>query len=167
MTETGGRRIKRSIYLKMSSFTFLEDIDLAQFKKYRLIKDYIITKEQEIEKYNKTVDAESVAVNTRRMSNIGVFRIYAENYLKENSRIHKNMTSMVRQLAPTSQGLPLEIYCFTNDIRWVQYEQIMSDVFDHLLTIVPEFGLEIFEEPSGRDFVKLSQQTNINNHTLT
>lgn len=156
MSDSGGRRIKRSIYLKMSSFRFLEDNDLAQFKKYRLIKDYIIAKEQEIEEYNKNIDLESVPVNTRRMSNIGVFRVYAESYLKENNRIHKDMTSMVRQLAPTSQGLPLEIYCFTNDIRWIQYEQIMADIFDHLLTIVPEFGLEIFEEPTGKDLAKLT-----------
>lgn len=158
MTETGGRRIKRSIYLKMSSFKFLEDTDLAKFKKYRLIKDYIITKEQEIEEYNKTIYTESISVNTRRMSNIGVFRVYAENYLKENNRIHKNMTSMVRQLAPTSQGLPLEIYCFSSDTRWVYYERIMADIFDHLLTIVPEFGLEIFEEPTGGDFTKLTSE---------
>ncbi|MDD3772919.1 MAG: mechanosensitive ion channel [Weeksellaceae bacterium] len=158
MTETGGRRIKRSIHLKMSSFKFLEDSDLAQFKKYRLIKDYILEKEQEIEEYNKTIDAASTPVNIRRMSNIGVFRIYAENYLKENNRIHKNMTSMVRQLAPTSQGLPLEIYCFSSDIRWIYYEQIMADIFDHLLTIVPEFGLEIFEEPTGGDFAKLTSE---------
>ncbi len=156
MTESGGRRIKRSIYLKMSSFRFLETEDLEKFKKYRLTKDYIIEKEQEIEKYNKTIDTESIPVNTLRMSNIGVFRVYADRYLKENNRINKNMTIMVRQLAPTPQGLPLEIYCFTNDVRWVYYEGIMADIFDHLLTIVPEFGLEIFEEPASGDFAKLN-----------
>lgn len=154
MTESGGRRIKRSIYLKMSSFRFLESEDLKKFKKYRLIKDYIIEKEQEIEKYNKTLDSDSISVNVRRMSNVGVFRIYAEKYLQDNKRVNKKMNIMVRQLAPTPQGLPMEIYCFTSDVRWAFYEGIMADIFDHLMTIVPEFGLEIFEEPSGGDFTK-------------
>lgn len=152
MQESGGRRIKRSIYLKMSSFRFLDVDDIERFKKYRLIRDYIVQRQKEIEKHNKTIDAESISVNIRRMSNVGVFRVYAEAYLKENKRIHKNMTVMVRQLSPTPQGLPLEIYCFTNDIRWINYEVIIADIFDHLMTIVPEFGLKIFEEPSGDDF---------------
>lgn len=154
MQESGGRRIKRSLFLKMSSFRFLDAEDIEKFKKYRLIRDYIIQREKEIEKHNKSLDADAIAVNTRRMSNIGVFRVYAEAYLKENKRIHKNMTIMVRQLSPTSKGLPLEIYCFTNDIRWINYEVIIADIFDHLMTIVPEFGLKIFEEPSGDDFVR-------------
>lgn len=155
MTETGGRRIKRSIYLKMSSFKFLEPKDLEKFKKYRLIKDYIIEKEKEIEKHNKNIEQDTVSVNIRRLSNIGIFRIYAGNYLKENDKISKDLTAMVRQLAPTSEGLPIEIYCFSNDIRWVYYENIMSDIFDHLLTIVSEFDLEVFEAPSGSDLTKL------------
>jgi len=152
MQESGGRRIKRSIHLKMSSFRFLDADDIEKFKKYRLIRDYITERELEIESHNKNIDAESISVNIRRMSNIGVFRVYAEAYLKENKRIHKNMTTMVRQLSPTPQGLPLEIYCFTNDINWINYEVIIADIFDHLMTVVPEFGLTIFEEPSGDDF---------------
>ncbi|MBD3582806.1 mechanosensitive ion channel family protein [Flavobacterium selenitireducens] len=152
MQESGGRRIKRSIHLKMSSFRFLDADDIEKFKKYRLIRDYITQRENEIAQHNKNIDAESISVNIRRMSNIGVFRVYAEAYLKENKRLHKNMTTMVRQLSPTPQGLPLEIYCFTNDIRWVNYEVIIADIFDHLMTIVPEFGLRIFEEPAGDDF---------------
>jgi len=154
MQESGGRRIKRSIHLQMSSFSFLDADDIEKFKKYRLIRDYITEREQEIARYNKNIEAESISVNIRRMSNIGVFRVYAEAYLKENKRIHKNMTTMVRQLSPTPQGLPLEIYCFTNDVRWINYEVIIADIFDHLMTIVPEFGLRIFEEPSGDDFQK-------------
>lgn len=154
MQESGGRRIKRSIHLKMSSFRFLEADDIERFKKYRLIRNYITEREKEIEKHNKNIDAESISVNIRRMSNVGVFRVYAEAYLKENKRIHKNMTVMVRQLSPTPQGLPLEIYCFTNDVRWINYEVIIADIFDHLMTIVPEFGLKIFEEPSGDDFAR-------------
>lgn len=156
MQESGGRRIKRSIYLKMSSFRFLNQEDIDKFKKYRLIKDYIIEKEQEIANHNKTLDAQSIAVNTRRMSNIGVFRAYTNSYLKDTKGINQNMTIMVRQLAPTPKGMPLELYCFANDIRWVYYEGIMADVFDHLLTIVSEFDLEIFEEPSGADFSSLN-----------
>ena len=153
MQESGGRRIKRAIHLKMSSFRFLDADDIERFKKYRLIRDYIIEREKEIELYNQSIDAESIPVNIRRMSNVGVFRVYAEAYLRENKRIHKDMTVMVRQLSPTPQGLPMEIYCFTNDVRWVNYEKIVADIFDHLMTIVPEFGLKIFEEPSGDDFL--------------
>ena len=158
MQESGGRRIKRSINLKMSSFRFLEQKDLEKFKKYRLITDYITEREQEIKEHNKNITAESIAVNSRRMSNIGVFRVYTDQYLREAKGVNQNMTIMVRQLAPTPQGLPLEIYCFSNDIRWVYYEGIMADIFDHLMTIVPEFGLEIFEEPTGADFVRFSEQ---------
>jgi len=155
MSESGGRRIKRSIHLKMSSFKFLKPEDLEQFKKYRLIKDYIIEKEQEINQHNQQIEENQIVVNVRRLSNVGVFRTYAEYYLRENNRINQNMTIMVRQLAPTSKGLPIEIYCFTNDVRWIYFEKIMADIFDHLLTIVPEFKLEIFEEPAGADFTKL------------
>lgn len=152
MQESGGRRIKRAIYLKMSSFKFLNQEDLEKFKKYRLIKDYILEKEIEIKEYNKAIDAEFLPANTRRLSNVGVFRIYANKYLRENKGVNQNMTIMVRQLAPTPHGLPMEIYCFSKDIRWVYYEGIVADIFDHLLTIVKEFDLEIFEEPSGADF---------------
>jgi len=155
MSESGGRRIKRSIHLKMSSFKFLQPEDLEQFKKYRLIKDYIIEKEQEINQHNQQIEENQIVVNVRRLSNVGVFRTYAEHYLRENNRINQKMTIMVRQLAPTSKGLPIEIYCFTNDVRWIYFEKIMADIFDHLLTIIPEFKLEIFEEPSGADFMKM------------
>ena len=154
MQESGGRRIKRAIHLKMSSFRFLDDADVEQFKKYRLIRDYIIERQREIDEHNKNLDAESIPVNIRRMSNVGVFRMYADAYLRQNKNIHKDMTVMVRQLPPSPQGLPLEIYCFTTDVRWIYYERIMADIFDHLLTVVPEFGLKIFEEPSGDDFAR-------------
>lgn len=156
MAESGGRRIKRSIHIQMSSFRFLDEKDIQHFKKYRLIQDYITNKEKDIFEYNELINnPESMPINVRRMSNIGVFRAYSEAYLKQNNRISKDMTIMVRQLAPTSQGLPIEVYCFTNDVRWGYYEEIMADVFDHLMTIVPEFGLKIFEEPSGDDISKL------------
>lgn len=164
MSESGGRRIKRSIHLKMSSFRFCTPEDLEKFKKYRLIKDYIIEKEKEIAEHNtKLGDENMISVNIRRLTNIGIFRIYAEKYIFEKSEISKKMTIMVRQLEPTSKGLPLEIYCFSSDIRWVYYEKIAADIFDHLLTVASEFGLEIFEEPSGSDFAKLIEKTNDKN----
>ncbi len=156
MAESGGRRIKRSMHLKMSSFRFCTPEDLERFKKYRIIKDYIIQKEKEIAEHNAKLGDESmIAVNIRRLTNIGVFRIYAERYIQEKQEINKKMTIMVRQLEPTSKGLPLEIYCFSSDVRWIYYEKIAADIFDHLLTVAPEFGLELFEEPSGADFAKL------------
>jgi miniconductance mechanosensitive channel len=156
MTDSGGRRIKRSIHLKMSSFKFCDEMMIEKFKKYRIIKDYILKKEDEIRIHNqKLIDKEAIPVNIRRLTNIGVFRIYAENYLFENQNINHEMTAMVRQLEPTSKGLPLEIYCFSKDKAWVNYEKITSDIFDHLLTVVSEFDLEIFEEPSGKDFINL------------
>ncbi len=157
MQESGGRRIKRSIYLKMNSFRFLEEEDLEKFKKYRLLKDYVLQKEKEIEKHNKGIEAEFISANVRRLSNVGMFRVYVNNYLKEVEGVNKNMTIMVRQLAPTPHGLPMEIYCFTNDIRWLYYEGIVADIFDHLLTIVREFDLEVFEEPTGADFLKIEE----------
>ena len=158
MTDSGGRRIKRAIYLKMSSFKFCDETMIARFKKYRLIKEYIEQKEEEINLHNQQiVDKEAIEVNIRRLTNIGVFRIYAENYIKTNANVNTNMTLMVRQLEPTSKGLPLEIYCFSKNKEWVYYERIMSDIFDHLLTIISEFDLEIFEEPSGKDFSNMAK----------
>lgn len=157
MQESGGRRIKRSIYLKMNSFRFLEEEDLEKFKKYRLLKDYVLQKEKEIEEHNKGVEAEFISANVRRLSNVGMFRVYVNNYLKEVEGVNKDMTIMVRQLAPTPHGLPMEIYCFTNDTRWLYYEGIVADIFDHLLTVVREFDLEVFEEPTGADFLKIEE----------
>lgn len=152
MSESGGRRIKRALYMKMSSFRFCEDAMIEKFKKYRLLETYIVAKQAEMKAFNEQLgkDAE-IQANIRRLSNIGLFRVYASKYLEKNSNINHNMTSMVRQLAPTPQGLPLELYCFSADQRWLFYEDIMSDIFDHLITIAPEFGLEVFEQPTGKD----------------
>jgi len=156
MSNSGGRRIKKSIYLKVSSFCFCDEQMLEQFKKYALIKDYILDKEAEIKKSNLTLAGnESNVVNSRSLTNIGVFRIYAENYIRSNANINLEMTHMVRQLDPTSKGMPLEVYCFSKVKEWEKYEQIKSDIFDHLLTITSQFQLEVFEEPTGRDFRSL------------
>jgi miniconductance mechanosensitive channel len=156
MSNSGGRRIKRAIYLKVSSFCFCDDQMLEQFKKYALIRDYILQKEKEIKKSNSSlIDNEYNPVNIKSLTNIGVFRVYAENYILSNPNINNEMTHMVRQLDPTSKGMPLEIYCFTYEKEWEKYELIKSDIFDHLLTIMSQFQLEIFEEPTGRDFRNL------------
>lgn len=156
MTNSGGRRIKRSIYIKMSSFKFLQKDEIEKLKNYRIIKDYLINKEVEIEKYNESVQnsKDSSSLNIRRLSNVGVFRKYIEEYLNANDLIKKDMALMVRQLEPSSKGLPLEVYCFSAIQDWVTYEGIKSDLFDHIITIASEFNLEIFEEPTGSDFQK-------------
>ncbi|RTY88752.1 mechanosensitive ion channel family protein [Flavobacterium sp. RSP15] len=153
MSDSGGRRIKRAIYLKVSSFQFCDEKMLSQFKKYKLIQNYITQKENEVHKTNSEIlDNEIVSVNIRRLTNIGVFRIYAEKYITAHPNINKDMTIMVRQLESTSKGLPLEIYCFSAEKEWLKYETIISDIFDHLFTITSEFELEVFEEPTGNDF---------------
>lgn len=160
MSNSGGRRIKRAIYLKVSSFCFCDNQMLEQFKQYTLIRDYILQKEIEIKKSNSSlIDNESNPVNIKSLTNIGVFRVYAENYLLSNPKINTEMTTMVRQLDPTSQGMPLEIYCFTYEKEWEKHEVIKSDIFDHLLTITSQFQLEVFEEPTGRDFRNIGSVT--------
>jgi miniconductance mechanosensitive channel len=153
MSESGGRRIKRSIHIDMSSIKFCSDDLLNKFKKFDLIKDYIIQKQEEITDYNKeqTTDTEQL-INGRRQTNIGVFRAYIVAYLKNHSKIHQGMTFLVRHLDPTQNGLPVQIYVFSNDQVWANYEAIQADIFDHLLAAVPEFELRVFQNPTGFDF---------------
>lgn len=158
MQETGGRRIKRSIYIDMSSIKFCTDEMIERFKKIHYLTDYIEDKEREIAAYNreKQIDP-SNKVNGRNLTNVGTYRVYIEQYLANHPQLHKGLISMVRQLAPGEHGLPLEIYTFTSDTRWVVYEAIQADIFDHVLAVAPEFGLRIFQDPSGSDmrhFVK-------------
>jgi miniconductance mechanosensitive channel len=156
MSESGGRRIKRSLHIKISSIKFCTPEILERFKKFQLIKEYIEEKSNIIEAYNKEnkIDKSNL-INGRNMTNIGVFRVYAEAYVKNNPDINHNMTCMVRQLLPAEKGLPIEIYTFSNQQEWVTYEGIMSDMFDHLIAAVPEFELEVFQNPTGTDFRKL------------
>ncbi len=151
MSESGGRRIKRAIYIDMNSIRFLEDADIERFENFVLLRDYMQEKKREIEEYNARVGDTALVANARRLTNIGTFRAYVVRYLRDHPNTHKGMTMMVRQLNPTPQGLPLEIYVFSNDINWVSYEGIQSDIFDHIIAIVPEFGLKIFQTPSGQD----------------
>jgi len=156
MSESGGRRIKRSLNIKISSIKFCTLEMLERFKKFQLIKDYIEEKSNKIEEYNKENKIDkSFLINGRHLTNIGIFRVYAEAYVKNNPDINLNMTCMVRQLLPTEKGLPIEIYTFSNRQEWVTYEGIMSDMFDHLIAAVPEFELEVFQNPTGTDFRKL------------
>ncbi len=152
MSQTGARRIKRAIFLDVNSIRFQTPEEVEHFKRFALLKDYIESKETELAEYNAALGvAVEEAVNTRRLTNIGSFRAYAFNYLSKHPEIHRGMTLLVRQLAPGPEGLPLEIYCFTNTTVWAEYERIQSDVFDHLLAVVPEFGLRLYQKPAGSD----------------
>ncbi len=154
MSESGGRRIKRAVHIDMNSIRFLDETDIERFGKFVLLKDYIAEKKQELKAYNSQVTDgdDSLVANARKLTNIGTFRMYVVQYLRSSPKIHDKMTFIIRQLSPSGDGLPLEIYVFANDVDWIAYEGIQSDIFDHLLAIVPEFGLRVFQQPTGRDF---------------
>lgn len=153
MTNSDGRRIKRALLIKQDSIRFLEQSDIASLQKFQLITAYLKDKEIDIEKYNADNQVDkSLLVNGRNLTNLGVFRKYIDAYLNNHSGINKEMMIMVRQLAPSAQGIPLEIYAFSADKRWANYEYIMADIFDHLLATISFFDLEIFELPSSTSF---------------
>ncbi|WP_392561901.1 mechanosensitive ion channel family protein [Orbus sturtevantii] len=157
MTESGSRRIKRSIYIDTTSVHFLATNECEKLKKLQLIAPYIEDKLAEITHYNNTNHISvNDEINARRLTNLGTFRAYLEAYLRDNSQINQNMTLMVRQLSPTENGLPLEIYAFTNTTQWLVYENIQADIFDHIFAIIPEFGLRIHQTPTGYDVARLS-----------
>ncbi len=158
MEESGGRRIKRSINIDMNSVRFVDDELADRFKKIQFLKDYVVSREAEIIKYNEEhkIDG-SILVNGRRMTNLGTFRKYIEEYLHRHPKIHNDMTFLVRQLQPDERGLPIEIYVFSNDQAWANYEAIQADIFDHILAVIPEFELRVFQSPSGRDFQNLAK----------
>ena len=150
MSESDGRRIKRSFSVKGSSVKFLSKDDLNQLKKIELIKDYIEKKEIELQKHNSENASDlSVLVNGRNLTNLGLFRNYIEIYLDQAKNINSNMTVMCRQLSPTPTGIPLEIYAFSKNKEWKNYEHIMSDIFDHLLASLSNFQLDLFEYPTS------------------
>ncbi len=164
MQESGGRRIKRALFIDQSSIRFLTEEDKQHLSQYVLLRDYLDSKTKEITEWNgKLGDKAAIAANTRRMTNIGTFRAYITAYLKSHPGIHQKMTLMVRQLAPDANGLPLEIYCFTNTVVWAEYENTMSNIFDHLYSIIPEFGLQIFQSPSGKDWMHIVMERNTRN----
>ena len=156
MEDSGGRRIKRYINIDMKSVGFLDAEQIEKFRKYHVLKDYIQEKEKEITEYNESLNLDEDAVtNGRKMTNLGTFRIYLENYLHSHPKIHQDMTFLVRHLQPSEKGIPLEIYVFSTDQAWANYEAIQADIFDHILAIMPEFGLQVFQNPTGDDFNKL------------
>jgi miniconductance mechanosensitive channel len=162
MRETGGRRIKRSLYIDMSAVRFLTDAEIERFGKFALLHDYIEAKREELAKHNlRQAAGPEIIANARRMTNIGTLRAYAINYLRQHPGVHQGMTLLVRQLQPTAEGLPLEIYTFTSDTAWAAYEGIQSDIFDHLLAILPEFGLRVFQSPSGHDMQALLEASRL------
>lgn len=155
MKESGGRRVKRSINIDMTSIKFCTPEMLAKYRKIRLLKDYVEFTERVIEEYNVEHDIDnSILVNGRRQTNLGVFRAYLTAYLKSLPDVNQELTCMVRQLQPTDHGIPMELYFFCTIKDWVPYEGVQADVFDHVLAIIPEFGLQVFQSPSGKDFQK-------------
>ena len=155
MSNAGCRRIKRSLFVDQSSVHFMSDEEQQKLKEFLLLDQYLDAKQSEIEDFNKHLSNQS-RYNQRRLTNLGTFRTYVEFYLKQHQGIAQNQTLLVRQLQPISEGLPLEIYAFANTTAWASYEAIQSDIFDHLIAIIPEFGLRIYQAPSGHDFQNLN-----------
>ncbi|SIQ42496.1 mechanosensitive ion channel family protein [Maribacter ulvicola] len=148
MQESGGRRMKRALIISQNSIRFLSDADVEEFQKIQLIQPYLISRSEQINTYNTANNInKDLALNGRNLTNIGVFRKYVNDYLQSHSAVNKNMTLMVRQLAPTPQGIPLEVYAFSADKRWENYEYVMADIFDHLLAALPYFQLQVYEIP--------------------
>ncbi len=156
MKDSGGRRIKRAVNLDQNTIRFLDDEEIERLSRFRLIKPYLEAKCRELEEWNaRTLSDGDDLVNARRITNIGTLRAYAIAYMKDHPRVSdKGFTLMARQLAPTPQGVPLELYCFAATTQWPVYESIQSDIFDHILAIIPEFGLRVFQEPSGLDLAE-------------
>lgn len=157
MQESGGRRIKRALYIDQNTIRFLSEEERARLGTVDWLAEYLPKKAREIAEWNQKLgDRANNPVNRRQFTNIGTFRAYVENYLRNHPGVHKGMTLLVRQMDPTPEGLPLEIYCFANTTVWASFEQIQSDIFDHLYAVLPEFGLSAFQNPSGNDFRKLT-----------
>ena len=160
MSESGGRRIKRSVNIDQSSIRFLDTGEVEDLKRFALIAGYLVDKQRELAEARASLgEAGSMSVNRRRMTNVGTFRAYTLAYLKAHAKINADMTLLVRQSPPGPQGLPIEIYCFTKSTDWIVYEDVQSDVFDHLIAILPEFGLRLFQNPAGSDVARLLKRT--------
>lgn len=156
MQESGGRRIKRALLIDQSSVRFLESEERSRLRRIALIDEYLDDKRRELEAYNENLLAKGKdPVNTRRVTNIGTFRAYVYHYLRAHPGIHQDMTLLVRQLEPGPTGLPIELYCFTNSVQWGVYENTQSDIFDHLIAMLPEFGLRLYQAPGGADMAAL------------
>jgi miniconductance mechanosensitive channel len=158
MSESGGRRIKRCLYIDLASIKFCTDEMLGRFQDYHLIKDYVKTRREEVEEFNKKHGYNtSQLINGRRLTNVGTFRAYMGAYLRSHPKIHQDMTFLIRHLPPGPTGLPIEVYVFSNDQEWANYEAIQADIFDHLLAVLPLFELRAYQNPSGHDLQALSR----------
>ena len=158
MQQAGGRRIKRSLFIDASGVRFLEPAETERLAQVHLLTDYMGRKQAEVDGWNAAQgQVASLAANRRHLTNLGTFRAYALAYLKSHPDIQPNMTCMVRQMQATAEGVPLEIYCFTRTTAWAEYERVQGDIFDYLLAVLPEFGLGVFQQPSGGDFKALWQ----------
>jgi miniconductance mechanosensitive channel len=156
MSEAGGRRIKRALNIDQQSIRFLTDDEIAGLERFALLREHLDSKRLELDEAAKALgDDGREAVNRRRLTNIGVFRAYCRSYLRTHPALNHNMTTLVRQREPGPEGLPVEIYCFTATTEWLDYEDVQSDIFDHMLAILPEFGLRLFQKPSGADLEHL------------
>ncbi|WP_019612894.1 mechanosensitive ion channel family protein [Psychromonas ossibalaenae] len=155
MSESGGRRIKRSVQIDIQTIAFLTTEDKERLSKINYLKGYFAEKSQEIDVFNAQVSDADMPVNSRNLTNIGTFRAYMLEYLRQHDKLHKEMTLMVRQLAPTESGVPIEIYIFANDTRWAFYEDIQADIFDHIFAVLPVFGLKVYQRPTGADIRSL------------
>jgi miniconductance mechanosensitive channel len=152
MSESGGRRIKRSINIDMTTVKFATDEMLRRWEKFQLLGDYLKKKREEIDAYNREHDVDlSEVINGRRITNLGTFRAYLAEYLKHHPKVRTDMTFLIRHLQPDEKGIPVEIYVFSSDQVWANYEAIQADIFDHVLAVVPEFDLRVFQHPSGSD----------------
>jgi miniconductance mechanosensitive channel len=156
MSESGGRRIKRPIYLDQASIRFLTAEEIAKLERFALLREHFAIKRRELAEAAESLgEAKQEIVNQRRLTNAGVFRAYIRNYLLQHPLLNPTMTLLVRQLEPGPEGLPIEIYCFTATTEWLKYEDVQSDIFDHILAILPEFGLRLFQKPTGWDLSHL------------
>jgi miniconductance mechanosensitive channel len=156
MEESGGRRIKRAVSIDLGSIKICDSAMLKRFERFDLIHEYVIQKEEELKEYNKGKNlSDEDYISGRHQTNVGIFRKYLEVYLRQHPMINLDMTFLVRQLSPSGKGLPIEIYVFSKDQEWANYESIQADIFDHILAVVPEFELKVFQEPTGADILSL------------
>ena len=160
MQQSGGRRVMRSVNIDMTSVRFCTPEMLARYREIDLLRDYIDSTQQRVEEYNAAhgIAPGSWKINGLHQTNLGVFRAYLERYLRAEVPVNRGMTLMVRQLQPTETGLPMQLYFFTDTVEWVTYERIQSDVFDHVLAVIPEFGLRVFQSPAGSDIGRLGEE---------
>ncbi|MBT6442276.1 MAG: mechanosensitive ion channel family protein [Alphaproteobacteria bacterium] len=159
MSESGGRRIKRSLLIDQTTVRFCDEAMMARFATFKRLAPYLAEKQKELATANAGLGADEIAalpINRRALTNLGTFRAYVQAYIEENPKFHTDMTMMARQLAPTPEGLPLEIYVFSNDTNWANYEGIQADMMDHLLSVLPLFDLKIFQNPTGADLQALT-----------